>query len=135
MATMPSANWTSIIPAGPRLRPSCSTCCAATSTALAGADPQEFQQRLAKQRRGLARDFRRQLRNPLQREVFDFLFRKAQGGIALRENVRNEIVRLLAAVRRVLLELGDRLARRGVLLERDDIFFVELSELRAARGR
>ena len=28
------------------------------------------------------------------------------------------------------MELGERLAGRGVLIERDDIFFVELSELR-----
>ncbi len=98
---------------------------------LAGADPQEFQRRLARQRAGLMHDFRRQLRNPWQREFFDFLFRKARVGIALRENVRNEIVRLLAAVRRILLELGARLARRGLLAEQGDIFFVELPELRA----
>jgi rifampicin phosphotransferase len=96
---------------------------------LPGADPQDFQRHLARQRTGLARDFRQQLRNPFQREFFDFLLRKAQMGIALRENVRNEIVRLLAAVRRTLLEVADRLTRRGTLAQRDDIFFVELSEL------
>ncbi len=95
-----------------------------------GADPQEFLSGLARQRMIVARDFRRQLKNPLRREIFDFLFRKVRGGIALRENVRNEIVRLLAAFRRTLLELGERLVRRGALVERDDIFFVNLSELR-----
>ena len=64
-----------------------------------------------------SRDFREQLRNPFRREYFDFLFRKARVGIALRENVRNEIVRLLASLRRALLELGDRLVRRGVLTD------------------
>lgn len=97
----------------------------------AGADPQDFQRRLARRRLGLARDFRRQLRNPMQRERFDFLLRKTQVGIALRENVRNEIVRLLAEMRRTLLELGGRLVCRGTLAERDDIFFVELSELQS----
>jgi len=101
---------------------------------LAGTDPQEFQRRLAGRRKALASDFRRQLGNPFQREIFAFLSRKAQGGIALRENMRNEVVRLLAAVRRILLELGARLVHRGILAERDDIFFVELSELRPLVG-
>ncbi len=96
---------------------------------LDGADPRQFQKRLARQRESLASNFRRRLTNPFQREYFEFLFRKAKIGIALRENARNECVRVLAAVRRTLLELGERLARRGVLTEREDIFFVELAEL------
>jgi pyruvate,water dikinase len=96
---------------------------------LDGADPRQFQQRLARQGAATAHEFRMRLSNPLLREWFDFLYRKAQVGIALRENARNECVRVLAAIRRTLLELGERLARRGVLAERDDIFFVELAEL------
>jgi rifampicin phosphotransferase len=94
-------------------------------------DPEESQRRLVRQRRALASEFRRQFCNPLQGELFDFLFRKARMGIALRENVRNEIVRLLAAVRSTLRELGERFTRRGLLAAADDIFFVELSELRS----
>jgi pyruvate,water dikinase len=96
---------------------------------LDGADPRQFQKRLARQRELLANDFRRRLTNPFVREYFEFLFRKAQIGIALRENARNECVRVLAAVRRTLLALGDRLAQRGALANREDIFFVELAEL------
>jgi pyruvate,water dikinase len=96
---------------------------------LDGADPRQFQRRLARQRGSTAGEFRRRLTNPLVREYFEFLFRKAQIGIALRENARNECVRVLAAMRQTLLELGERLARRGMLTERDDIFFTELQEL------
>jgi pyruvate,water dikinase len=96
---------------------------------LDGSDPRLFLRRLARQREFRARDFRRRLTNPFLREYFEFLYRKSQIGIALRENARNECVRVLAAIRRTLLTLGERLAKRGALAERDDIFFVELAEL------
>jgi pyruvate,water dikinase len=96
---------------------------------LDGADPRQHQRRLARQRELRASEFRRRLTNPFVREYFEFLYRKAQIGITLRENARNECVRVLAAVRRTLLALGDRLVQRGKLSARDDIFFLELGEL------
>ena len=83
-----------------------------------------------RRRAALANDCRRRLGNPFNILLFDFLFRRAQGGLALRENVRNEMARVMAALRRAFLELGGRLVRRGVLADREDIFFLELPELR-----
>ena len=72
---------------------------------------------------------RRKLRNPLKRLAFAVVLRKAQRHAAVRENVKSEIVRRLAAARLMLLKLGERLTRRGVLSDRDEVFFLELDEL------
>ena len=66
---------------------------------------------------------------PLRRRVFDSLLRRSRGGLVIRENLKSEAVRVIAALRRALLEVGRRLARQGVLRERDDIFFLELGEI------
>jgi pyruvate,water dikinase len=98
---------------------------------IAAADAADSRPRPAQRRAALASECRRRLRNPLKILLFDFLLRHAQDGVSLRENVRNEMTRVIAAMRGALLELGARLARRGALADRDDIFFLELAELRA----
>ena len=46
------------------------------------------------------------------------------------------MVRFLAGARRLLLELGRRLQQQGILADRDDIFFLESSEIEpVAQGR
>ena len=81
------------------------------------------------ERTTLVTDCRRRLGHPLLRLAFDFVICKAQRGLALRENFKSEAVRAIAVARRVLLELGQRLARRGVLRDPDDVFFLDLAEL------
>jgi pyruvate,water dikinase len=98
--------------------------------AAAANEEPDARKRLARQRAALANDCRRRLGNPFRILLFDFLYRRAQGGLMFRENVRNEMARVMAAVRRALAELGQRLVGRGVLADREDIFFLELPELR-----
>ncbi|MBN1422228.1 MAG: hypothetical protein JXP34_25870, partial [Planctomycetes bacterium] len=93
------------------------------------ADPVERARRVARERRALARECRRRLRNPFRRALFDVLLRRAERGTAARENLKSEVVRRLALVRRMLLALGERFARGGILERRDDIFFLRIDEL------
>jgi pyruvate,water dikinase len=67
--------------------------------------------------------------NPLRRAIFRGVLARAQRGLAMRENLKSEGIRLLAAERRALRELATRLATRGILQEADDIFFLYLEEL------
>jgi pyruvate,water dikinase len=46
----------------------------------------------------------------------------------MRENVKSEAVRAIALMRRILLEMGNRLVARGVLSDDTDIFFLSLEE-------
>jgi pyruvate,water dikinase len=85
--------------------------------------------RLAAERVALGRWCRRRLVSPLKRLLFDALLSKAQSGFLFRENLRSQGVRCARYVRRMLLELGERLVARGVLDARDDIFFLHMEEL------
>jgi len=69
------------------------------------------------------------LRNPLKRALFRFVLRRAQKGGQLRENLKSELIRFFTGLRRFLLELGRRLAKRGQLADANDIFFLEIEEL------
>ncbi len=90
-------------------------------------DHQEHHRR----REQLRRQCLRQLRNPVKREIFVRLLRAARSGSVLRENFKNEGIRWTATLRRMLLEIGARLAGAGVLREPDDVFFLQLKELEA----
>jgi rifampicin phosphotransferase len=68
------------------------------------------------------------LRNPLKRWWFKFLIRRTQEWVVFRENFKSEAMRGLAAFRRIFLELGDRMARQGILECRDDIYFLAAEE-------
>ncbi len=72
---------------------------------------------------------RRLLVNPLKRRFFDYVLVQAQQGLVMRENVKSEAVRAVALARGLLLELGGRLAARGVLENGEDSFFLYLEEL------
>jgi len=65
----------------------------------------------------------RLLRRPLAR-----LYTSARAATALREDSYYLIVTVIAVVRRMILELGRRLAERGVLRNPDDIVYLELDE-------
>ena len=73
-------------------------------------------------------DCRKRL-NPLKRWIFAWIVGKAQLGSRIRENVKNRFICAVAVMRRVLMELGKRLASRGVIALEDDIFFVTKEEL------
>jgi pyruvate,water dikinase len=93
------------------------------------ADPLENQRRLAQAREGLASQCRARLKNPIKRWIFTHALRRAQDLTIFREQLKNHAVRRFAFVRRVLLVLGQRLQEQGSLSSRDDIFFLEVSEL------
>ncbi len=82
----------------------------------------------ARRREELVADCRKRL-NPIKRWIFSWVVQKAQLGSRIRENVKNRFILAVAVMRRVLLELGDRLTARGVIGSVDDIFFVQKDEL------
>lgn len=92
-------------------------------------DPLSVQARQGREREALLADCLRRLCNPLKRWLFASLVRASRRGLAQRENVKNEGVRLVAILRRTALEAGRRLVARGVLREVGDVFFLRLEEL------
>lgn len=93
------------------------------------ADPLQHYEKRARERDELAAQCRRRLRNPFRRLMFNFYLDQAQRGCVLRENIKSVAVIYWAAMRSMLLELGERLAERGTIEERDDIFFLEFDEV------
>lgn len=100
---------------------------------LDGANPHEKQQRLAEERLNLTDEWRAQL-GPARRWLFSLALERAQRLTVHREVWKNEIVRVMAFLRRVLLALGRRLHEQGVLDQVDDIFFLEVGELETLTG-
>jgi pyruvate,water dikinase len=92
-------------------------------------DPVENYNSLRHQRRQLEQQCRNKLKNPVKRIIFNHLLVRSQQGSVFRENAKNEPIKLLTAMRRILLELGRRLADKGVLTHQDDIFFLRLEEI------
>ena len=62
---------------------------------------------------------------------FRLVLAATQGAIRLRERARFRQALLYTRLRRILLEIGDRLAARGVFAVRNDVFFLEVDELDA----
>ena len=96
-------------------------------------DPLEHHRRRAQERDKLTRQCRQRLRNPIKRALFNFYLRRAQRGSLVRENLKSEAIRYWAAMRFILLELGERLVTRRILESRDDIFFLSLEEIDPVR--
>jgi pyruvate,water dikinase len=96
---------------------------------LGQSDPLENQRRLAEERERLAAQCRARLKNPIKRWIFSHSLRRAQELTVFREQLKNLGIRRFAFVRRVLLVLGQRLHEQGSLSCRDDIFFLDVSEL------
>ena len=100
------------------------------------ANPLEKQRQLAEERERLTQQCRQRLTNPVKRRLFNWSLRGTQKLTRDRENWKNEAVRFLTVFRGVFLELGERLRQKGVLANREDIFFLELSEVEpAVQGR
>lgn len=70
--------------------------------------------------------------NPLRRLVFERVLRKTRHRVRDRENLRFERTRVFGLVRRIMLEIGDRLSAEGSLAHRRDVFYLELREVTGA---
>jgi phosphohistidine swiveling domain-containing protein len=92
-------------------------------------NPLENREEINRQRRSLEQYCRRQFSNPIKRLIFDHLLVRSQNCALFRENIKSEAVKLLAAMRKLLIELGHRLHASGVLAEPDDIFFLRVEEI------
>jgi pyruvate,water dikinase len=89
------------------------------------------QEALAGERVALANRCVGGLKNPLKRAIFPFVLYRAQQGGGVRENLKSELIRFFAFLRRFLLEMGRRLAARGRLADENDMFFLEIEELQS----
>jgi pyruvate,water dikinase len=96
---------------------------------LGQSDPLENQRRLAEEREHLTVQCRARLKHPIKRWIFSHSLRRAQELTIYREQLKNLGIRRFAFVRRVLLVLGQRLHEQDSLSCRDDIFFLDVSEI------
>jgi pyruvate,water dikinase len=92
-------------------------------------DPEADQRRHAEERDRLRAELLGRLRNPIKRWTFGFVVRKTQLSAAIRENVKDAGIRVFADTRELVVELGRRLAARGVLADADDMFFLRFEEI------
>jgi len=98
-------------------------------TQMGKMDPVQSFVTAARQRRQLEQQCRQQLRNPLKWMIFNLLLARAQQGSIFRENAKSEVIKVLTVMRKLLIELGKRLAGSGVLENADDIFFLRQEEI------
>jgi phosphohistidine swiveling domain-containing protein len=92
-------------------------------------DPVQNFDRAAIERCELEKQCRRQLKNPIKRLIFNHFLIRAQQGSVFRENVKSEVIKLLTAMRKMLIELGKRLKEKNILKNEDDIFFLRYEEI------
>jgi len=92
-------------------------------------DPVQNFATAARQRCELEQQCRRQLGNPIKRMIFNHLLARSQQGSVFRENGKSEVIKVLTMIRKLLIELGKRLADKGVLENADDIFFLRYEEI------
>ena len=100
--------------------------------AIGQSNPLEKQRRLAEERRQLTEQCCQRLKNPVKRWIFSWSLRRAQRLAVNREEWKNQAVRHLTVLRRMLVLLGTRLLKEGRLAQPDDIFFLEVAELQSA---
>jgi len=92
-------------------------------------DPVQKQAQLARAGAELADQCRQKLKSRIKRRIFNWSLKRTRKVARDRENWKNEAVRQVAAFRRILLALGQRLQEKGTLAYRDDIFFLEIPEV------
>lgn len=93
-----------------------------------GADPMAAYAERAAEADEAAEKCRARLRG-VKRAAFDRALRWGRSSAGTRENIKNEAVRWLVAMRAVLLSLGERLAETGAIERADDVFFLTFDEL------
>jgi pyruvate,water dikinase len=93
-----------------------------------GAPPRETMRRQAIER---ARETRRLVEEltPVQAALLNALLPRTHAAIRYRERARLKQALLYSRCRRIALAIGETLAQRGLLAERDDVFFLTASEL------
>ncbi len=91
-------------------------------------DPVQKFEEAAKHRQQLEKQCRKQLKNPIKRIIFNHLLARVQNGSVFRENIKSEVIKLFAAMRKLLNELGKRLKEKGAIKNTDDIFFLTHDE-------
>ncbi|MBD1542476.1 phosphoenolpyruvate synthase [Arthrobacter sp. IA7] len=96
-----------------------------------GKDPHQRQQRSADRREEQCRLISARL-GPRRRAVFRKLLRWAQKAAPVREDALADVGLAWPLMRRMLLELGERLTASGVIAAPSDIFWLRLDELRNA---
>lgn len=64
-----------------------------------------------------------------KRIIFNWVLKHARGRVRDRENLRFERTRVFGRVRQIVRTLGDRLAEQGLIVERDDVFYLHLEEI------
>jgi rifampicin phosphotransferase len=69
--------------------------------------------------------------DPLRRLIFTWVLRNARSGIRARENLRFERTRVFGRVRRIFVEIGNRLSASDVLENPRDIFYLQVEEVLA----
>jgi pyruvate,water dikinase len=93
-------------------------------------DPYERQRRSAARRDALAAAASARL-DPLRRRVFQRLLRWAQGIAPVREDALADVGLAWPQLRLMLREIGRRLVDAGVIVERDDVFWLRRAEILA----
>jgi phosphohistidine swiveling domain-containing protein len=99
--------------------------------------PHRQQERLVHEREELARQVRTRVRHGLRGRllvwpIFNWVLRHTQANTRQRDTMHFELTRLFPPFRRLLLELGQRWAARGVVGRADDVFYLTLDEMRGA---
>jgi len=99
---------------------------------LAGIDKNNFIARYinnAKERERVVNEVKSKLKSSSQRSRFSAIYQKSLSCSPYRESIKSQIVRRLAVIRRILLELDRRLIDKGMLKNSRDIFFLRIDEL------
>jgi len=96
-----------------------------------GTDPHERQRLLTERRESLTEQMAARL-GPRRRAVFLRLLRWAQETAPIREDALADVGLAWPLLRRMLLELGQRLVVAGVIAEPGDVFWLRSQELRSA---
>ncbi|MGD8499382.1 MAG: PEP/pyruvate-binding domain-containing protein [Phycisphaerales bacterium] len=105
-------------------------------TCIGKTDPLENSKKLAYGREQLATSCRRKLRNRIKRLIFNKLLIRSQKSALFRENIKSEVIKLIAVMRKMLLELGQRFVNEGLLADPNDVFFLELEDInQITKGR
>jgi phosphohistidine swiveling domain-containing protein len=68
-------------------------------------------------------------RNPFERLLFEKILEKSQQFIVVRENLKTTWVRGISAMRILYLAISEKLVENGVLEEKNDIFYLKMTEV------
>ena len=68
-------------------------------------------------------------KNPVEKLLFEKVLERSQEYIVIRENLKTTWVRGISAMRVVYLAIAENLVDRGILKERDDIFYLKMTEV------